>query len=190
MKRVLDLVIGVPASIVAAPVLLVLAALIIATCGWPPFIVQTRVGADERPIRVLKLRSMRRGTPTMAKSELVASGLARDPSLYTPLGPFLRRSSLDELPQILHVITGSMSLVGPRPALPTQTDLLELRRRTGVTALRPGLTGLAQINGRESMTLSSKVRFETLYTRHASACFDIVVILRTIPALLSKKGAY
>ena len=189
-KRALDIFLGVPAAIFATPVVGLLALLVVISSGWPPFLVQTRVGADERPIRVLKFRTMRRGTPTLAKAELLRSDLARARSLYTPLGPLMRHLSLDELPQIYHVIEGTMSLVGPRPALPSQHDLLALRRRAGVTALKPGLSGLAQIKGREALTLATKVRLEKHYLRHASIALDLSIIARTLPALLSRRGAF
>jgi O-antigen biosynthesis protein WbqP len=189
-KRLLDLVIGVPAAIVLTPVIAVLALLVVATSGRPAFVVQTRVGAGERPIRVIKMRTMRRDAPLLAKAELVRAGIAAERSLYTSLGPFMRSTSLDELPQIYHVVQGTMSLVGPRPALPSQHDLLTLRRRCGVTALKPGLTGLAQITGRESLTLATKVRLEAHYLRHSSVAMDLAILARTPAALLSRRGAF
>ena len=102
----------------------------------------------------------------------------------------MRRFSVDEFPQIYQVLTGRMSLVGPRPALPTQHDLLALRRTRGISALKPGLTGLAQISGRESLTLATKVRFEALYQRHASVVCDLRIIGRTVRALLERRGAF
>jgi O-antigen biosynthesis protein WbqP len=162
----------------------VTAAVVIVTSGWPILIRQDRVGAFERPIRVLKFRTMRVGVPVVAKSALMASS-----NMYTPLGVFLRRWSLDELPQFLNVLSGEMSLVGPRPALPSQHDLLALRRRTLVSDLKPGLTGLAQIEGREALTLSTKARFEALYRRHQSVCYDLMILLRTVGALASGRGA-
>ncbi len=189
-KRALDLLLAVPAAVVATPFVAVLALLVVASSGGPPFILQTRVGADERPIRVLKFRTMRRGTPTLAKADLVRSGLAQDRSLYTPLGPFMRQLSLDELPQIYHVIEGTMSLVGPRPALPSQHDLLALRRRHGVIPLKPGITGLAQVLGREDLTLSTKVRSEALYARRISPCLDLLLIVWTVRAVLFGRGAF
>ena len=185
MKRATDLLIGVPAALIALPVVGALSAANILTSGWPPLIVQTRVGAGERPIRVVKLRTMRRGVPVVAKSLL-----ARDAGLYTPLGPFLRRTSLDELPQLWNVLRGEMSLVGPRPALPSQHDLLTLRRRHGVTRLRPGITGLAQVLGRESLTLSTKARAEALYARRASLSLDLRILAWTIRAVLFGRGAF
>lgn len=101
----------------------------------------------------------------------------------------MRRFSLDELPQLYSVVRGDLTLVGPRPALPSQHDLLELRRRHGVTRLKPGLTGLAQIKGRESLTVPTKVRFESHYLRHMSPGYDLGIIARTFRAVLTKKGA-
>lgn len=176
---------GLPLAIATSPVLAATALAVLATSGWPAFIVQTRVGADERPIRVVKLRTMRRGAPVVAKSLL-----APDAGLYTRLGPFLRHSSLDELPQLWNVVRGDMSLVGPRPALPSQHDLLALRRRSGVAPLRPGMTGLAQIEGRESLTLATKARFDALYARRSSLVLDLQIIAWTARVLLSGRGAY
>lgn len=184
-KRGLDLALGIPAAMVALPVVAVVAVLVLLTSGWPPFVVQTRVGAYERPIRVAKVRTMRRGTPLVAKSELRPSA-----GVYTPLGPLLRRSSLDELPQLWSVLKGDMSLVGPRPPVFSQTDLMALRRKHGVQEDRPGITGLAQVLGRESLTLSSKVRCEALYHRERSLGLDLAILGRTLRALVSRRGAY
>ncbi|MDP9320003.1 MAG: sugar transferase [Chloroflexota bacterium] len=188
-KRPLDLALGIPFAVAAAPIILVLCAFVTFVSGWPPLIVQTRVGAGERPIRVVKLRTMRVGVPTVAKSDLLSSpGLPDKP--YISGGRFLRAASLDELPQIYNVLIGSMSLVGPRPALPSQEDLLTLRRAHDVTALRPGITGLAQINGREALSLATKVRFEAHYRRHASLGLDLAILFKTARAIVSGRGAY
>lgn len=184
-KRLLDLIVGLPATVVALPILVVLSLLIVATSGWPPMIVQTRVGAKERPIRVLKLRTMKRGVPVVAKSLL-----DRTADVYTTLGPTLRRLSLDELPQLWNVLKGDMSLVGPRPALPSQADLLALRRKHGVTRLKPGMTGLAQVLGREDLTLSTKVRSEALYARRSSVRLDLALLAWTVRAVLFGRGAF
>ena len=184
-QRALDVTVALPASIVALPIVLLTSLGVVLTSGWPPFIYQVRVGARERPIRVLKLRTMHRGVPVVAKGLL-----GSDAKIYTRLGPFLRRSSLDELPQLWNVLRGDMSLVGPRPALPSQDDLLTLRRRHGVTRLRPGITGLAQVLGRESLTLSTKARAEALYARRASLRLDLGIMLWTIRAVLFGRGAY
>ncbi len=185
IKRILDLVVGVLASVVALPIVAVLSLLIVATSGWPPIVVQTRVGADERPIRVPKLRTMKRGVPVIAKALL-----DRTADVYTPFGPFLRRTSLDELPQLWSALRGDMSLVGPRPALPSQHDLLALRRTHGVIHLKPGITGLAQVLGREDLTLSTKVRSEELYARRLSLGLDLLLLAWTIRAVLFGRGAF
>jgi O-antigen biosynthesis protein WbqP len=160
------------------------AAAVLLTSGWPVLIRQDRVGAFERRIRVLKFRTMSRHVPVVAKSELVAGS-----NTYTKIGVFLRRWSLDEVPQLLNVLTGEMSLVGPRPALPSQHDLLTLRRRNLVHELKPGITGLAQIEGREALTVATKARFEALYRRRHTVCFDFVILVRTMRAVASSRGA-
>lgn len=184
-KRVVDIAIAAPASVALSPVMLAVAVLVLVTSGWPMLIFQERVGAKERPIQVIKFRTMKRNTPIVAKSELDSTLRA-----FTPIGPSLRRWSLDELPQLVNVLRGDMSLIGPRPALPTQGDLLALRRKHGVTSERPGITGLAQVKGRESLTLATKVRLERLYARHASVRLDLQILLWTAGALLSGRGAY
>lgn len=183
--RVLDLALGVPVAILISPIVAAIGVAIIVTSGRPAFLVQTRVGANEKPFWCVKFRTMRVGVPVIAKHLFVPT-----PDSYTRLGPFLRRSSLDELPQIINVLRGEMSLVGPRPALPSQIDLLVLRRKHRVTELRPGITGLAQVEGRESLTMATKVRFEALYRRRRGLAMDLWIIARTARALISGRGAY
>ena len=185
MKRLIDLVIGLPTAIIVSPFIAFIAVVIIATSGRPAFIVQTRVGANEIPFRCIKFRTMRVGVPVVAKHLFIPT-----PDSYTRLGPFLRRWSLDELPQIWNVIAGDMSLVGPRPALPSQQDLLALRRRHGVLRFRPGITGLAQVLGRESLTLSTKARADALYARRASLALDVRILAWTVRAVLFGRGAF
>lgn len=184
-KRVLDLAVGVPLAVALTPVASAVAVAVFLTSGWPVVINQTRVGANERPFACVKFRTMRVGVPVVAKALL-----ERDATLYTPLGPFLRNTSLDELPQLWNVLRGEMSLVGPRPALPSQEDLLNLRRGHGITPLRPGMTGLAQVLGRESLTLSTKVRAEALYARRTSLRLDLGIMLWTVRAVLRGRGAF
>jgi O-antigen biosynthesis protein WbqP len=184
-KRLLDLAVGLPLTLVCAPIIALFCVLIMATSGWPPMIIQTRVGAGERPIRVLKLRTMKLGVPVVAKSLL-----DRSQAVYAPMGTALRRLSIDEVPQLLNVVAGDMSLVGPRPALPSQTDLLDLRRKHGVIPLKPGITGLAQVLGREELSLSTKVRSEALYARRMSVRLDLMILAWTIRAVLLGRGAF
>jgi O-antigen biosynthesis protein WbqP len=183
-KRALDLLVGLPLAVAAAPLIGVAAIWILATDGWPALIRQNRVGAHEQNIVVLKLRTMKTGSPIVAKSLLASRN-----DIYTPGGRFMRRWSVDELPQLFNVLRGDMSIVGPRPALPSQHDLLALRRKHDVTALKPGLTGLAQVKGRESLSLPSKVRLEGLYRQRQSLRLDLVIIVRTVWVLISGRGA-
>jgi O-antigen biosynthesis protein WbqP len=184
-KRVFDLVVGVPIALASVPVLAVVAIAIALVDGLPVLLRQARIGAHASTFTMFKFRTMARGVPTVAKSEL-----AQDKAVYTRLGPWLRRSSLDELPQVLNVLIGNMSLVGPRPALPTQSDLLELRKRKGIDALPPGMTGLAQVKGREALTLSTKTRFEALYLRRRSVGLDTLILLWTVRAIFVSRGTY
>lgn len=185
MKRTVDIVAGTLGLACFAPVMAVIAALIFVTSGRPILLLQERVGRNGTSFEAVKFRTMRKGTSVVAKSQLRQS-----PDLYTPIGPFLRRWSLDELPQLWNVVSGEMSLVGPRPALPTQHDLLALRSSAGVTSQKPGLTGLAQVKGRETLTLHSKVRFEALYRRRQSLKLDALIIVWTIKAVFVARGAY
>lgn len=185
VKRLFDLAVGVPAALLVAPLAAIVAVAILVTSGRPILLAQVRVGSNERPIRVLKFRTMRRDTPIVPKSRLDALG-----NVFTPLGPFLRRWSIDELPQVLNVLHGEMSLVGPRPALPAQHDLLALRRRHTVLELKPGITGLAQVEGRESLTLATKVRFEALYKRRQSLGLDVLILAKTVRVLFSSRGTF
>lgn len=184
-KRTLDLVLGSMLALAALPVAAAVAFLILITSGPPVLLVQTRVGARERPFACVKFRTMRRGTPIVAKSELRNAH-----EWVTPLGRVLRRTSLDELPQLWSVLRGDMSLVGPRPALPSQHDLLALRRRHGIAQLQPGMTGLAQVLGREDLTLSTKVRSEALYARRMSFGLDLLLLGWTVRAVLFGRGAF
>ncbi len=184
-KRILDVLIGIPVGAVAAPAMTLIAFVIIVTSGRPALLVQTRVGANGVLFRCVKFRTMRVGMPVVAKHLLVPM-----PDTYTRLGPFLRQSSLDELPQIINVLRGDMSLVGPRPALPSQEDLLSLRRRYGISHDLPGITGLAQVLGRESLTLATKVRCEALYHRRRSVRLDLAILAWTLRALVDRRGAY
>ncbi|MDP9225772.1 MAG: sugar transferase [Actinomycetota bacterium] len=153
--------------------------------GWPVFIRQRRIGRREHEYLMWKLRTMPRDTPQMAKAELDHSQLR-----ISSLSRFLRRHSIDELPQLLNVLTGDMSLVGPRPALYTQADLIELRRSRGAFDLKPGLTGLAQVSGREDLTLDEKVALDVEYALKMSPSLDLQIILRTIATVLKPRGSF
>jgi len=132
-----------------------------------------------------KFRTLPRDTPQVAKSILGNEGMR-----LTPLGRFLRRYSLDELPQLVNVLSGEMSLVGPRPALYTQDDLTHLRATAGVLVAKPGLTGLAQVSGREDLSLSDKVALDAAYVNSMSLRLDVTIAFRTVRAVLRPRGSF
>jgi O-antigen biosynthesis protein WbqP len=142
-----------------------------------------RVGRHGRIFRMPKFRTMRIDTP------VVATHLLQNPAQWiTPVGAFLRSSSLDELPQLWSVLRGDMSLVGPRPALYNQADLVAARRECGVDALQPGITGWAQINGRDELPIPEKVAYDREYLQRQSFTFDLRIILLTVVNVLQRKG--
>jgi len=171
MKRVFDLLLGIFAILILALPLFVLALTVKLTSLGPAFYWSDRVGRRNAIFRMPKFRSMKTGTPA------VATHLLADADSYlTPIGSFLRRSSLDELPQLWSIVKGAMSFVGPRPALFNQYDLIELRTRHGIDALLPGLTGWAQVNGRDELPISQKVTLEIEYLQNKSLWLDIKII--------------
>lgn len=174
LKRLFDLTLGLTALAVLAVPLLLVAAAVRLTSPGPVLYWSDRVGRNNEIFRMPKFRSMRIDTPE------VATHLLKDPDQWlTPIGSFLRKSSLDELPQLWSILTGDMSFVGPRPALFNQEDLIELRTQAGVHTLVPGLTGWAQINGRDDLPIPVKVQFDAEYLKRKSFWFDIRIIWMT-----------
>jgi O-antigen biosynthesis protein WbqP len=142
-----------------------------------------RVGKNNKIFKMPKFRSMRVGTPA------VATHLLKDPTAHlTPIGSFLRKSSLDELPQIWSILTGDMSFVGPRPALFNQDDLIDQRTRLGVDVLVPGLTGWAQVNGRDELPIPEKVKLDREYLERQSLWFDIRILWMTFEKVIRRDG--
>lgn len=153
------------------------------TSSGPAIYWSDRVGRDNRIFKMAKFRSMRVGTPA------VATHLLDEPKNYlTPIGSFLRKSSLDELPQLWNILVGDMSFVGPRPALYNQYDLIELRTRIGVHQLVPGLTGWAQINGRDDLPITEKIKLDEEYKRRRSFWFDVKILWLTFVKVLRRDG--
>ena len=181
MKRIFDLLLAVVAAfILAIPVVLVAAAVRLTSAG-PALYWSDRVGRHNKIFRMPKFRSMRTGTPA------VATHLLADPGAYlTPIGSFLRKSSLDELPQLWSILVGDMSFVGPRPALFNQQDLIELRTQQGVHELVPGLTGWAQVNGRDEIPIPDKVKLDAAYLRDQSIALDIRILWMTFIKVVSR----
>lgn len=174
LKRGLDIVGAGLGLMVLSPVLAVLALCVRLESPGPALHWSRRVGRRNRLFSMPKFRSMRTDAPD------VATHLLPDPERWiTPLGRFLRRSSLDELPQLWSVLVGDMSLVGPRPALHSQDDLVQLRTEAGVDALRPGLTGLAQVSGRDELAIPEKARLDAEYLARQSLGLDLAILART-----------
>jgi len=183
MKRLFDLVLAVLAAIVLLwPVLLVALAVRVTSRG-PALYWSDRVGRNNVIFKMPKFRSMRVGTPAVATHLL-----ANPKSHLTPIGSFLRKSSLDELPQLWSILVGDMSFVGPRPALFNQHDLISLRTQRGVHALVPGLTGWAQVNGRDELPIPAKVDLDTAYLQRQSLWFDLRILWMTFVKVVRRDG--
>jgi O-antigen biosynthesis protein WbqP len=183
VKRVFDLGLGLCAALVLALPIAIVALLVRLTSPGPALYWSDRVGRDNRLFRMPKFRSMRVGTPA------VATHLLENPDAYlTPIGSFLRKSSLDELPQLWSILAGDMSFVGPRPALFNQDDLIALRTGCSVHRLVPGLTGWAQVNGRDELPIPDKVRLDAEYLARQSLWFDIRILWLTFIKVIRRDG--
>lgn len=183
VKRLFDLLLAGVAALVLILPIGVVALLVRLTSPGPALYWSDRVGRHNRIFRMPKFRSMRVGTPA------VATHLLSDPEAYlTPIGSFLRKSSLDELPQLWSILKGDMSFVGPRPALFNQDDLIALRTECGVHELVPGLTGWAQVNGRDELPIPEKVKLDAEYLRRRSLAFDIYILWLTFVKVIKRDG--
>jgi O-antigen biosynthesis protein WbqP len=183
VKRLFDLALALGVLLVLALPGLLVALLIKATSSGPVLYWSPRVGRNNRIFQMPKFRSMRIETPVVATHLL-----QRPEDWLTPIGGFLRRSSIDELPQLWSILRGNMSFVGPRPALFNQSDLISLRTEQGVHTLVPGLTGWAQINGRDELSTPAKVKLDVYYFQHCSFRFDLVILGRTAIKVLRSDG--
>lgn len=183
MKRIFDLFLSLCLVLILLVPILVIVVLIRMTSRGPALYWSDRVGASNVIFRMPKFRTMRTDAP------VVATHLLNDPDAYlTPIGPFLRKYSLDELPQLWSVLKGDMSFVGPRPALFNQDDLITLRTAKGVHRLIPGLTGWAQINGRDDLPIPVKVEFDVCYLKYHSMMLDIKILFLTFSKVLRCEG--
>jgi O-antigen biosynthesis protein WbqP len=183
MKRLFDLFLGLNAAFVLAVPILAVALAVCLTSKGPVLYWSDRVGRGNSIFRMPKFRSMRVGTPA------VATHLLQEPEAYlTPIGSFLRKSSLDELPQLWSILRGDMSFVGPRPALYNQDDLISLRTLGGVHDLLPGLTGWAQVNGRDELPIPDKVKLDVEYLQRQSFGFDLHILWLTFVKVVGRDG--
>ena len=183
MKRFFDLILGLLVSAVLLLPVLLLAMTIRLTSKGPALYWSKRVGRNNVIFNMPKFRSMRVGTPAMATHLLADAS-----SHLTPIGSFLRKSSLDELPQLWSILAGDMSFVGPRPALFNQQELTALRTEQGVHTLMPGLTGWAQVNGRDELLIPEKVKLDVAYMQRQSLWFDVRILWLTFGKVLKRDG--
>jgi O-antigen biosynthesis protein WbqP len=179
MNRVIAIIL----FLILSPLFLAVALAIFIEDGWPIFFKQKRVGINYTFFNIYKFRSMKKNTPN------VATHLLENPASYLlRIGGLLRKLSLDELPNLINIIKGEMVFVGPRPALYNQDDLMALRVAAGVDKLKPGITGWAQINGRDDISIEKKVQLEQEYMHKRSTLFDIEIIIKTFKNVLFSKG--
>ncbi len=169
--------------VLLSPIFIIVGLVIFFEDGSPIFFLQNRVGINYSFFNIYKFRSMKKKTPN------VATHLLANPELYLlKIGKFIRKTSLDELPNLINIIKGEMVFVGPRPALYNQDDLMTLRVATGVDKLKPGITGWAQINGRDEISIEVKVALEQEYLKRKSFLFDSYIIIKTFTNVLFSKG--
>jgi O-antigen biosynthesis protein WbqP len=182
-KRWLDLLVAALATICVSPLLIVTAVLIRLQDGGPAIFRQVRVGRESRPFTLYKFRSMPVSAPDLPSAD------ARRVAI-TPIGRVIRRTNIDELPQLFNILRGEMSLIGPRPALASQAELLRMRATAGVMRARPGLTGLAQVNSYDGMAEAEKVEWERRYVENISLAGDLRIIGHTFVYLLRPPPVY
>lgn len=183
LKRFFDLTLSILLFlIILVPFLLICLAVKVTSKG-PALYVSKRVGKNNNIFLMPKFRTMKTDTPEVATHLLTNAN-----SYLTPIGSFLRKSSLDELPQILSIIKGDMSFVGPRPALFNQQDLIELRTQKNVHTIMPGVTGWAQVNGRDELSIPAKVTLDEYYLKNQSFIFDLKILMLTFTKVLLKEG--
>lgn len=183
IKRCFDIIMSGAALFFLGPILLTTALIIKVNSAGPIIFVQRRVGRFDKEFVMYKFRTMHVGTPEVATDKLKDSK-----SYITSVGYYLRKYSIDELPQLINILLGDMSIVGPRPALYNQYDLRAMRNEAGVSAIRPGLTGWAQVNGRDEIPLEQKVELDAYYLKQRSFFFDLQIIYRTIFSVYSGDG--
>ena len=184
IKRLIDLILSLIGLIILSPVLIIISILIKIDSKGPVFFKQKRVGIHKKLFNIYKFRTMYIDTPKDMPTHLL-----NNPEAYiTKVGKFLRKTSLDELPQLINIIKGEMAVIGPRPALYNQEDLIELRDRYKANDIRPGLTGWAQIHGRDELEIEEKAKLDGYYTEHISFLLDIKCFFLTITSVLKHEG--
>jgi O-antigen biosynthesis protein WbqP len=180
MKRFFDFFASLILLIVLSPLFLIVSLIIIIDDGVPVIFSQPRVGKGNELFNIYKFRTMKNGTRNVASGNLEESG-----DCITKSGRFLRKTSIDEFPQLVNILTGKMSFVGPRPLIPEEKEIRELREKYNVYSVRPGMTGLAQINGRDNLTDEEKAEFDRQYVEKHTIMLDIKIMFRTVFAVLT-----
>lgn len=183
MKRLFDIFFSLLAIIVLAIPMAVIAIIIMATDGRPVVFRQERVGLGNKTFKIRKFRSMKVGTKNVATKHL-----ANSDDCITPIGKVLRKTSLDELPQLINILEGTMSFVGPRPLIPQEEHIRKMREEKNVYSVRPGVTGLAQVNGRDMITDEQKVEWDAEYVQNHNMLMDIKILFKTVAVVFSGKG--
>ena len=181
MKRALDLFLGIILLVITLPIMILIAFVILLESPGPIIYKSKRIGKNNKIFIMPKFRTMHLNTPEIETSKF------NKINKITKIGKFLRRFSLDEIPQIFSILNGNMSFVGPRPALFNQHDLIKKRTKLGIHKLKPGLTGLAQINGRDMISQEKKIFFDNQYLLNRNFFFDIKIILKTVLVVFSQK---
>lgn len=185
LKRFLDIIVAITLGIVLIVPLFFVAILVKLTSKGPVFFKQERFGLNSKPFTLYKFRSMTDGAPVKANSEF------NDITSYiTPFGMFIRKTSIDELPQLLNIIKGDMSFIGPRPLAITDERVLALRKKNGADQVRPGISGLAQVNGRNNITDENKAAYDAKYASQLSVQLDIVLIIETLVSVIKRDGIF
>ena len=184
LKRFFDIILSLVAIIVFSLLLIIIAIAIVVEDKGNILFKQKRIGKNKKEFYIYKFRTMKVSTPKDVPTHL----LDNPDSYITKIGGFLRKTSLDELPQLFNILKGDMSIVGPRPALWNQFDLIDLRDKNGSNSVRPGLTGWAQVNGRDELPIDVKAGFDGEYIKKMSIVFDIKIILMTVVSVFTSKG--
>ena len=184
LKRFFDIILSLVAIIVFSWLLIIIAIAIVVYFKGIILFKQKRIGKNKKEFYIYKFRTMKVSTPKDVPTHL----LDNPESYITKIGGFLRKTSLDELPQLFNILKGDMSIVGPRPALWNQFDLIDLRDKNGSNSVRPGLTGWAQVNGRDELPIDVKAGFDGEYIKKMSIVFDIKIILMTVVSVFTSKG--
>ncbi|MEK6646936.1 MAG: sugar transferase [Candidatus Firestonebacteria bacterium] len=184
MRRVFDLFFGIIIFIISLPILITAIFLIKISDVGPAFFTQKRVGKNGKEFIIYKLRTMR-----IDADKIGPELTEKDDPRITPVGKFLRKLSIDELPQLINVIKGDMSLVGPRPEIPSIVKTYD-KWQIKVLAVKPGITGLSQVNGRAELSIPTKLRFDIYYIKHQSIWLDFKILLKTAIEVIKRRGAY